>query len=80
MHIYAHAKLLHWELSNIPFHITTKINSPYFHVLSSPKKKEKSFEDKKKRGGKGMVMKIIIIIIIIKGYAPSSMSMIEKKM
>ncbi len=54
-HIYAHAKLLHWELSNIPFHIhiSTKINSPCFHVLSSPKK----IILKKKRGGKGMVMR-----------------------
>ena len=56
-HIYAHAKLLHWELSNIPFHfhVTTKINSPCFHVFSSPKKKIPS--EKKKKGGKGMVMK-----------------------
>ncbi len=57
-HIYAHAKLLHWELSNIPFHVhvTTKINSPCFHVFSSPKKKN-HFEKKKRKGGKGMGMK-----------------------
>ena len=61
-HIYAHAKLLHWELSNIPFHIhiTTKINSPCFHVLSSPEKKKillKKKEKKREKGEKGMVVK-----------------------